>query len=715
MSDNKIIAEAKERFKRCQTHESAARANWQSDMAFCYGDSINLAQWDDDTIDSRTASGKPCFTVNRTRNYVMQIVNDAKQNKAQIEVRAVGGGASFQCAEVIEGIVRHIEYISNSTAAYEQACHDQVAAGVGYWRVTTDYASDDSFDTEIFIKPIKDSLSVYLDPYIQQADGSDATFGFVFTDMDKDDFSKSYPRYKEAMSSVPFSMEITADDMWEDDNRIRVAEYFRKVNKADVLHYLPTGETIRESAVAPERMEQLQQLSIKSRDIQVPQVEWYCLAGDKIVDRGTFPSRYIPIVRCVGLEVTLSGQYDRIGHVRTLRDAQKAYNWFTSSGIEFVAAQSRSPWLADIASIDGLETYWRDSNIKNYSVLPYKGVADDGARELEPPRRADPPVYAAAFLDGLKVAASEMELVSGQPPAVMGEQGNERSGKGILERQRSAANSYYHFVNNLSSAIRFTGKILIDMICNNQVYDTPRIMKILSQSGAMQTVQLDPNQQAPHVQQQGLDHESMDAQHVALCVNPTVGTYDVVAETGPQYTTRRQEFVAATMDILAQNESLTPVIGDLVFANMDFPGAQEISERMRRMVPPQALGQTDPQVQQLQQQLAQQHMFIQQMAQELQEAKHKANSIAMQKDIDFYEAQTKRFGEVGKIDPQALRPIIREMVSEIMNQPVNQVIGMHMAEDVMMTKHAKQIEDQIDQAMQPQQPPGPNGQAPGGQ
>jgi len=657
---DKILEEAKARFKKCQTWESHARNNWRADMKFCYGDSVNLFQWNSDIIDSRTAAGKPCFTINRTRNYCMQIINDSLANKSEVQVRAVGGEASFASATVMEGILRHIQYISDSQLAYEQASHDQVIGGIGYWRIVTDYARDDSFDQEIFIRPVRDALSVYMDPHISTISGEDAEYAFVFTDIDRDEFKRAYPRYKDAIADVPFSLDDQETDSWVQEDRIRLCEYFRRVYKTDRIHQTEQG-VIRGSDMDEDDNQALtDHPDVPTRDIITPVVEWYCIAGDRIIDKSIFPSRFIPIVRCVGLENVIDGVCDRVSHTRSLIDAQKSYNFSTSSGIEYVSGQSKSPWLADVASIEGMEEYWKDCNLKTYSVLPYRGRGDDG-QEIAPPQRADPPVYAAAFLDALKVAASEMELVSGQPPAAMGEQGNERSGKGIIERQRAAANSTYHFVNNLSTALRYTGKILIDMV--PRVYDTERTLRILAQDGQQQTIKIDPTAPQAHQPVPGLDAESFSPEQVAAVLNPSRGEYDVIAEVGPQFTTRREQFISATMDLMAQNEQLAPLIADLVFASMDFPGAQEIAHRMRRMVPPQALGLVDPQLQQMQQQLQQQQIVMAQMAQELKEAESRAESIALKKDIDYYKAETDRLKAVGDIDPLALKPLIREMVS----------------------------------------------------
>lgn len=694
-SNEKIVDEARERLERVRTREEAARANWKSNYRFGHGDSVNLFQWEgDDTIANRTSAGKPCFTINRTMHYCNQIINDARQNKSEIQIRAVGNGATYDSATILEGIVRHIQYISNAEQAYEKATYDQVFGGMGWWRVVTDYSSDDSFDQEIYIRRCPQSLAVYLDDAIQQYDGSDARFGFVMTDMDKGEFQKRYPRHKDiGTATAPLGVDDYDGDDLERAARVRLVEYYRKVTKTDTLHYLDSGQTIRESDVEAEIMEDLKAHSTDTRDIESSEIEHYLIAGDKIIEKNVWPGKFIPLVRVPGVVTDIDGQLNWAGHVTGLRDAQRSLNYYVSAGIEFVANQTKSPWMADVRSIEGLEEYWQQSNIRNFSILPFKSVGDDGT-EIAPqalPHRADPPIYAPAFMDGMKVSIEEMEITSGQPPAVMGEESNERSGKAIQERQRAASNSTYHFVNNLANALRFTGKILIDLV--PKIYDTPRIMKILGQDGTQYTVALDPNAPDAHKQLQGLDDESFDPQQIAAIFNPTVGEYDVVAEVGPQYTTRREQFVAATMDIMAQNEQLAPYIGDLVFANMDFPGAKLIAKRMRNVVAathPEALGTVDPQVQNLQKQLGMQNQMMQQMQGELQQAKAKESVQELQKEIDWYKAETDRLKAVGAIDPAALMPVVRQLVSELLGTPVNPIIAAHVRENAAMLPQPEQ-------------------------
>lgn len=693
MADNdKILEEARERFQRCQEWENAARINWQDDYRFGHGNETNNWQWDDGTYATRTRAGKPCFTINRTQPYCDQIINSALQDKASVTVRPVGGGATYDSAVILEGIVRHIEYISNAQLAYEKATTDQVYGGIGWWRVVTDYADNKSFDQEIFVRPIHDALSVYIDPYIEQSDGSDATFGFVFTDMDKHQFDKQNPKFKNIAASASPLATVDQDGITmadrQNQNRVRLVEYFRKVTKTDTLHYLDNGQTIRESeAKENDAMDALKRHSVDNRDIETTEVEYYKIAGDQIIEKGIWPGKYIPLIRVIGKEIIVDGQLDRTGHVRNLKDGQRLLNYNVSAGVHFVSIQTMSPWTADVRSIAGLEEYYKTAHLVPHGVLPFKSIGDDG-QPIPPealPRRIDPPAYAPAFMDGQKTAIENMELISGQPPAVMGQESNERSGKAIQERQRSASNSTYHFVNNLANAVRFTGKILIDLI--PKIYDTPRIMKILGQDGTQHTIQIDPNQEQAHQQLQGLDEESFDPQQIAAIFNPSVGEYDVVAEVGPNYTTRREQFVSATMDLMAQNESLAPYVVDLVFGQMDFPGSKQIAQRMRNVVAamhPEALGQNgDPQLVQAQKQIAMQAQNIQALQGENQQLKDKRGIELLQKDIDQQNADTNRLKVVNEADPDLAKAMFRQMADQVFQDSIHDIMQSHAIRDAI--------------------------------
>lgn len=684
LTDDEILAEAKERFKQCSDWENDTRENFRYDKRFDSGDSTNMRQWPDTMLGSQgNPTGKPRLTTNKLHQHVLQVTNDARQNKPAISIKPVSNGATFKASEVLEGIVRHIEYISNATEAYDNATNDQVVGGIGWWRVVTDYANDESFDQEIFIRRIPDALSVYLDPDIKQFDGSDARFGFVYDEMAQDVFNATYPEHKDEFTS---SSALGADDFsaynWyahRDAKHVRVVEYYRRVAKKDRLHYLRDGSTVRESDAKAVGLRDLlkgkngeQGLSERSREIVRHDVEWFLMAGNQIIDRKDWPGKYVPLVRIIGEEFVIDGKLDRKGLVRAMIDSQRMYNVMNSAAVEHVGGQTKTQWMASKESTEGCQEFWDDSNIKTFSVLFFNALREDGA-VIPAPERIEPPTYAPGYQQALVQAANDMMGVSGQYEASFGQESNERSGKAINERVRNGNNSTYHFINNLAVGVRFTGKIILDLI--PKIYDTKRVLLILGEDGTKSTVTLDPElKTAPQ------DNDDPTPQQVQLAINPAIGTYDVQADVGPSYGTKRMETFNAVSQILQQNESLTPIIGKFLFKAADFPLADEIGQALDQAFSKQA----NPQVEQAQQQLAAQHQVMQQQGQEIEKLKMNDLTKQLQKDIDWYKAETDRLKAVGGIDPAALMPVVRQLVSELLGTPVNPIIAAHTMENSQM-------------------------------
>lgn len=670
--DDKIIKEAKRRFKQCETWESTTRTLFLDDIRFANADSDNMYQWPDSIRRNRDIDERPCLTINKTRQHNLQIINDAKQNKPSVKVHPVGNEATYEAAEVFEGVIRHIEYISNAQVAYDTATKFQVEGGIGYWRVVTDYAGDDTFDQEIFIRRIKDPLSVFIDPDINEKDGSDARFAFIFDTVPKEEFNEAYPEYKHlAGKSV-----LGDAEGWVDDDHVRIAEYYRRVSKADRMMSFTdptTGEqTVMRASALPEQIAQavIDDPMTIHREITDDQVEWFLIVGNEIAERKTWAGRYIPVVRVIGEETIIEGRLDRKGHTRNLKDPQRTYNYWTSSAVEQVALQGKMPYVAPVAAIEGYETYWETANRVNYSILPYNHK-DSKGNEIPPPKRADQPTMSQGYIEGMQIAQQEMMMVSGQYEANFGQKSNEKSGVAINERQRQGDTATYHFIDNLATGIRFTGKILIDLI--PKIYDTPRILRILAEDGTESKILLDPQ-----AQQAYQEHTQQHTQQVQAIFNPNVGKYDVEADVGPAYATKRQEAFNAFSQIISQNGELVGVVGDLMFKNADFPGADEIAERLERMVPPQAKGEgPNPEVQQLQAQLQHMNGLMTTMAQQLAEEKLKSSGKDQLRDIEAYDAITKRISALEKhlVSPKDSAMMLHDLMKEehrVTLQPVTE-------------------------------------------
>ena len=673
-ADEALIEEAKKRFARCEDRESSARVLWKADLKFANGDPDNGYQWDDAMAKQRDADGRPYLTVNKVKQHNRQITNDARQNKPSVRVYPVDGGADKKTAEVFNGIIRHIEANSSADTAYDTAGEFAVDAGLGYWRVTTDYAADDTFDQEIYIKAVKNPLNVYLDPDIQEADGSDARFGFVFENMSKEEFEDKYP------DADMVAWPSTPGDNWLGKDVIRLAEYYKIIETKDTLCLdMNSGESFMLSTIDDKDQAKAirKNPQFKTRPVAKRSCKWYLIAGDQVLETTDWLGKYIPIVRVVGDEVEIDGKVDRKGHTRPMKDAQRMYNYNSSAAIEYGALQTKTPIIAAAEAIEGYENYWDNANTQNTPYLPYNAATEDG-RPLPTPQRMVAPAPAQLFLQGMATASEEMKMASGQYDASMGAKSNETSGRAIMARQREGDTATFHFIDNVARAIKFTGKILVDLI--PKIYDTPRVVRILGEDGKDDKVHIDPQQKQSMVEQQ-----DPRTQEIKEIYNPSVGRYDVTVSVGPSYGTKRQEAFQALTELSSRNPQLMQVAGDLIMKAADFPMADQLAERLERTLPPGIKDQEGgakipPEVQQ---QMDQMKQHTEMLEKSLQEIGEKYNDLDDSREIDRqnllldrYRAETDRLKLIYPTMPtQIAKVLAKEFGLDLIAEQQQEALG----------------------------------------
>lgn len=660
--DDKIITEAKKRFALCQERESVNRNLFSQDLKFANADPENGWQWDEAMRNQRRSEKRPYLTINKIKQHNRQITNDARQNKPSIRVLPIDSGADKKTADIFNGLIRHIEANSSADTAYDTAAEFAVDAGLGFWRITTDYAADDTFDQEIYIRRVKNPLAVWLDPDIQEADGSDARFGGFYEDIAKEDFEARYP------DAEPVSWESDGDG-WLSKDTIRICEYYTKTDKADTLIAGPDGEPFLLSTIDDAELVKAIKAdsSVQKREVKSPVVKWYLLAGDQILDQRDWLGKYIPIVRVVGDEIEIDGKTERKGHTRGMKDAQKMYNYWTTSAVEFVALQGKQPYLAPGESVEGYEKYWDNLNTSNLPYLPYNHIDEQG-NPIPMPQRQQPPVMAQAYMSGMQLASDEMKAVSGQYDAQFGQNASNQSGRALNALQRKGDNATFHFVDNVARSIRFTGKILVDLI--PKIYDTQRVVRILGEDGKEDRVQIDPQQPQAVAEQ-----EDPQTGEVKQIYNPSVGRYDVVVAVGPSYGTKRQEAFQALTEMSSRNPKLIEMAGDLIMKAADFPMAEQIAERLERALPPGLKEDDknkppDPQVAQMGQQLEQMNTQIEQLdgvIQKMTEELEKKDLENRKLEIDEYNAETNRLKVVSPgMSQEQVQAMVMQAITDAM-------------------------------------------------
>jgi hypothetical protein len=676
--DDRILQEARDRFKRCQDWEQEFRKLYVEDVKFANGDSDNGYQWPNDLKRDRDVNQRPSLTINKVAQHVLQITNDARQNKPSVVIKPAGEEVSYKSAQVYEGLVREIERRSKAQAIYDDATESQVEGGIAYWRVITEYVDEDTFDQQITIAPVRDHMNVYVDPDIKQKDGSDAKFAFVYEELPEDEWKRQHPG-----SDAQVSQTTTLDEHtdWVRKDNIRVAEYYRIVETKDELIFMRdefgASAKFKRSEMPPKLAKLIADgADVKRRPLIRRKLEWYKIAGDEIVERRELPGKYIPIVRLPGREKVIEGKLERKGHVRTLKDPQRMWNYNSSGQVEYGALATKTPWVVAAQAVEGNEREWANANRLNAAYLPYKHKDEDGD-PIPPPVRPEAPGASPAFIEGMRIAGMELEMASGQYQAQMGAPSNERSGRAIAERQRQGDNATYHFIDALGVAIEHTGRIIIDLVPH--IYDTARVIQILAKDGTQTKIHIQPDAETAF-------EEQKEQEEVRAIFNPNVGKYSVEADIGPAYSTQRQETWNAFVQITAQNPEIINILGDLMYLAADFPLADKIAERFKRQIQATSPWLLDPNAQnpmltQLQQEVSDKTTQIQELLQKLAETQIKVKRHDEQlrakdekRGIDAYDAESRRIAAlgnaVGDVGLDVLRPVIRQVLSEMLGNPL---------------------------------------------
>lgn len=571
-----IITEARERFQICVDSEDRAEA--LDDLRFKKGD-----QWDAEAIAQRELDNRPCLTFNNIPAIIHQVTNDARQNKQSIQVAPVDDGADKKVAEVIEGLIRHIEYDSGADAAYDTALGSAADIGFGYFRLVTEYESPTSFNQDIKIRRIRNPFTVHLDPNAQEADGSDAQYGFISSRMALGEFRRLFPNASATGEGVGTS---TGDNgVWGTKDWVRIAEYYRIEHKPDELLMLADGSAV--FASSPEGKAALAAGdgpgAIRMRRPSARRtVMWYKISGAEVLEQAEIACDTIPIFPVYGDEIDEDGTVTRNGIIRHAKSPKKMENYWLTSATEEIAMRTKTPFVGALGQFEGLEKDWNAANVRNFSYLEYNPISVDG--QLAPaPQRQPPADVPTGFIQMAGIARDTVKAVTGIYDASLGNRSNEVSGLAIRARQAQGDVANFHFVDNLTRAIVRMAKCLIQMI--PRIYDTERVVRILGED----------RKKVEHVRINApAAGEDERGNAITTILNDlTVGRYDVTVSTGPAYNTLRQETVANMIEVGGKWPKLFELAGDKLVGAMDWPGAAEIAERLERALPPGIKGTDD--------------------------------------------------------------------------------------------------------------------------
>ena len=665
-SASDILTVARSRLDQAVSALAESREDEIDDLRFYAGSPDNHWQWPADVLATRgavqgqTINARPTLTINKLPQHVHQVTNDMRQNRPGAKVIPVDDNADVEVAEVFNGMIRHIEYISDADVAYDTACENQVAYGEGYIRILTEYCDPNTFDQDIKIGRIRNSFSVYMDPLIQDPTGADAKWCFITEDLTKDEYERLYPDAAPVSTLQSLGVGDQSISNWLYEDTIRIADYYYIDYDKQTLHLYPGNQTAFAGTPEDKDLKAIYGAPKNKRVVQNPKVKYCKINGYEILEEAEWAGKWIPVVRIVGNEFEVDGRLYVSGLVRNAKDAQRMYNYWVSQEAEMLALAPKAPFIGYGGQFEGYEDKWKTANTNNWPYLEVNPDVTDGAGNMLPlPQRAQPPMASSGLLQAKTGAAEDIKSTTGQYNASLGMGSNERSGKAILARQKEGDVGTYHYGDNLARGVRHIARQLVDLI--PKIYDTQRIARVIGEDGETKMAKINPEQDQPV-------KEIVDERGIVIekIYNPGVGKYDVVATTGPGYATKRQEALEAMAQLLQGNPQLWQVAGDLFVKNMDWPGAQEMSQRFRKTIDPKILASDDksPELQAAEQQIQamgaemeQMHTMIQNVGKSIEVQEQQRKDFEAQ--VKAFDAETKRLSVVqASMSPEQIQDIV---------------------------------------------------------
>jgi hypothetical protein len=454
----------------------------------------------------------PCLTINTLPQFIGQVVGDRRANQTSIKVLPRESG-DIKIAEIRSELIRSIEIQSKADRVYATTFEAMAACGIANFRVDMDYAYEDAFERDLFIRAIPNPLAVGWDPYSGDPTGRDAAFCFVGENALKDEFKR---RFKGVTESSLDTADMRSSG-WVTENSVRIAEYWTMEEREVEIGLAADGKVIDLTALKGKQRPELYKGPDGKERVRKAKRKFARMVltngHEELSDPFDLEIHRLPIIRCMGREVWIGDKRTRFGLVRFARDPQRLKNYFRSVRAELLMLAPRHNFIAPASAVKGRENDWPNTLIHN-----------DGAQA---------PVQTTlqnltALLSEEEMCSNDMKETTGIHEAELGMKSNETSGVAIRQRQQQGdlATIIYH--DNMNAAMQEAGEVLNALI--PIVYDTARTIRTVGVDEGVKLLRVND----PNAEEQ---------------INLAEGRYDVTVTTGPAYATRRQEAAAQLMQL----------------------------------------------------------------------------------------------------------------------------------------------------------------------
>lgn len=549
-----------ERFAKTQGENYDYRELSREDDRFCLEKD---GQWEDNVI--RNMGGRPRYTFDKTNPVIEDIMSEVEGMDFGARVRPAGGGATKELAETYAGVIRYIENISNAPNVLRSVTRRQLRRGVDFIRLKTDWAEESGFNQDIYIKDVKDSINRVWLGYHEEQDGSDADEGWQIHAMAPDDFEEMFGR---KCASVGIGQESTINSQDYKPELALYLEYLYKKPYKKTIALMSDGSEIEITKETASVLDELLALGVKEvrrRTVQSFKVfSRFLDAEDWLGSELETVWCSIPIIPVYGNFEVVEGKVIWSGIVRRLQDPQRTYNYARSREIEEGALAPRRKLMMTKKQASDKDVM-RQLQSMNTSADPVQFYVPD--EQAPQPYETAGPQINPNLANTAQAAANDIIETSGVFSAQQGQNPRMQSGFAIEQMISKGDAKTTRWLNNTAIAYRRVMLMLIKAV--PKVYDSERVIRIENNDGTEESIEL--------------NKEVIDSQTGKMVkINDlSQGQYAVTVDLDKAFKSKRQESAERMIQLAAVDPTIMMEAADIVYGNLDVPGADQIKERKR--------------------------------------------------------------------------------------------------------------------------------------
>lgn len=546
MADNERLNSILCKFDADWMASDEARTEATNDLYFS-----RVSQWDDWLSDYTTLQYRGQFDV--VRPVVRKLVAEMRRNPIDVLFRPKDG-ADPNSADVLMGMYRTDMRHNTAKISVNIAVREQIEAGVGAWRLITEYEDQDPTSNNQVIRrvPIHEACThVVWDSNSKQMDKSDAMHCTVINAMSRDGWKAFAEKNGFDEEEIPSFQNPDMNWLfpWLTSDVVYVGEYYEVEEKKETVFIYQdplTGEPVsyfqRDIKDVIDELADKGMVKVAEKKVKRRRVYKSIITCTTILkNREPIAGEHIPIVPVYG-EWSFAGDKEVYeGVVRLTKDGQRLRNMIMSFNADIVARTPKKKPIFWPEQIEGYEYMYGGNDDYPYYLLN-RTHENNGDLPVQPISYMENPEVPQANAYMLEAATNSVSQVATM--GVDAEAANSQVAFDTVNQLNMRADlETYVFQDNLATAMRRDGEIYQSMV--NDIYDVPRQVMMTLEDGTEKQVQL---------LTQAVDYQT----GTVVTLNDIRGRYECYTDTGPSFQSMKEQNRAEIQELLAKVPPGTP-------------------------------------------------------------------------------------------------------------------------------------------------------------